>query len=391
MENIQNLLSEIRRHVELDNKQKEEARKRGENFNVFSVLRMETAEMETHSAFLASLLNPDGDHGMNDTFLKSFVNNVFRDKPGQERFDLNTSQCAVQVEHFTGDGRIDILIADNTAHKAIVIENKIYAGDQNAQMKRYYDYAAVNYAGGFRLLYLTLDGHEPSDDSRKDLKDVDFVCISYQSTILPWLEQCAKDAYNKPLVRETINQYISLIKNLTGMGNDHFKESLNVLTSEEFVGTTLDILENSGNIQCRIRELFVQKIQQECKQLGLECTFDEGIIKVSDNSWITISRPQNKNVEFKIGVFKHTNKDGFRMYISVRQGNVKRVKFWDEGNDPTDDFPLGWIYLWSETGKPGSGHWWRWDEWPTLRDMTNGKMLNFIMSQIHRMMNQQLF
>ena len=29
------------------------------------------------------------------------------------------------------------------------------------EMKRYHDYAIANYKAGFRLLYLTLDGHEP--------------------------------------------------------------------------------------------------------------------------------------------------------------------------------------------------------------------------------------
>lgn len=386
MENIQNLLSKIRRHVELDNKQKEEARKRGEHFNVFSVLRMETAEMETHSAFLASLLNPDGDHGMKNAFLESFIA-----KTGCADLNLVTDRCTVEVEHFTGDGRIDILIADKTAHKAIVIENKIYAGDQDAQMKRYYDYATANYTGGFRLLYLTLDGHEPSLGSLKGLSDNDFQLISYRNDILPWLEQCAKEAYDKPLVRETINQYISLIKNLTNMENNDFETSLNTLTSEEYIDTTLNIIENSWKIQCRIRELFAEKIELECEKLGLECSFDKGIITAFDNSWITISHPQNKNVEFKIGVFKHTNDDGFRMYIKTLRNDIERSKFWEEGYDSTDEFPLGWTYLWSETGMPGSGRWWRWNEWSTLRDMTNGKMLNFVMSQIHRMKDKQLF
>ena len=200
MENIQNLLSKIRHLVELDNKQKEEARKRGENYNIFSVLKMETAEMETHSAFLASLLNPNGDHGMREQFLKTFI-----EKTGCCDLQLDTLNCNIEVEHFTGNGRIDILIADKVAHKAIIIENKIYAGDQNAQMKRYYDYATANYKEGFRLLYLTLDGHEPSKESLKGLSDSDFKCISYRNDILPWLEQCARSAYNKPLVRETIN------------------------------------------------------------------------------------------------------------------------------------------------------------------------------------------
>ena len=145
MENIQKLLSNIRHLVELDNEQKEDARNRGEHFNVFSVLRMETAEMETHSAFLASLLNPDGDHGMKDAFLESFIA-----KTGCADLNLVADRCAVQVEHFTGDGRIDILIADNLEHKAIVIENKIYASDQDAQLKRYHNYATANYKEGFR-------------------------------------------------------------------------------------------------------------------------------------------------------------------------------------------------------------------------------------------------
>lgn len=386
MENTQNLLSKVRHLVELDNKQKEEARKRGENYNIFSVLKMETAEMETHSAFLASLLNPDGDHGMKDTFLESFIA-----KNNCGDLKLCTNQCTVQVEHFTGDGRIDIMIADKVAHKAIIIENKIYAGDQNAQMKRYHDYATANYKAGFRLLYLTLDGHEPSPDSLKDLSDNDFKCISYRNDILPWLEQCARDAYNKPLVRETINQYISLIKKISNMGNDHFEASLDMLTSEEYIETTLNIVENSWKIQYKIRELFAQKIQQECEQLGLECKYDEGIKSTANNSWITISHPQNKNIEFKIGVIKHTNDDGFRMCFKTLKSDIEKSKFWEEGYEPSDEFPLGWIYLWSETGVPGSGHWWRWDEWPTLRDMTNGRMLSFIMSQVQRIIDLRIF
>lgn len=386
MENIQNLLSNVRHLVELDNKQKEEARKRGEYYNIFSVLKMETAEMETHSAFLASLLNPNGDHGMRDQFLKTFI-----EKTECGDLQLDTLKCTVEVEYYTGDGRLDILIADNSAHKAIIVENKIYAGDQNAQMKRYHDYATANYKEGFRLLYLTLDGHEPSQDSLKDLSDKNYLLISYRNDILPWLEQCVKDAYNKPLVRETIIQYISLIKKLSNMENNLFETSLDMLTSEEYIETTLNIVENSWKIQCKIRELFAQKIQQECELMGLECTCDEGIKTASDNSWITISHPLHKNINYKIGVFRHTNNDGFRMCFKALRDDIEKSKFWDEGYAPTDDFPLGWTYLWSETGVLNSGRWWRWDEWPTLRDMTNGKMLAFIRKQLQRMIDEHIF
>lgn len=175
------------------------------------------------------------------------------------------------------------------------------------------------------------------------------------------------------------------------MENNRLEASLDMLTSEENIDTTLNIVENSWKIQCKIRELFAQKIQKECELLGLECAYDEGIITASDNSWITISHPQNNNTELKIGVLKHTNNDGFRMYIKVPQGNADKLKFWDEGYDPSEEYPLGWTYLWSETGVPNSGRWWRWDEWPTLRDMTNGKMLAFVKNQIQRMIELHLF
>ncbi|WP_417601041.1 PD-(D/E)XK nuclease family protein [Owenweeksia hongkongensis] len=45
-----------------------------EDFNIFSILNMETNEVKTHSTFLAELLNPHGSHSMGETFLQLFLN-----------------------------------------------------------------------------------------------------------------------------------------------------------------------------------------------------------------------------------------------------------------------------------------------------------------------------
>ena len=265
MENTKILLSKIRHLVELDNKQKEEARKRGEIYNIFSVLRVETAEMGTHSAFLASLLNPDSDHGMGDAFLQSFI-----EKMNCNALQLETNKCTVEVEHFTGNGRIDISITDKNASKAIVVENKIYAGDQPSQMKRYYDYAKTNYKGGFCLLYLTLDGHEPSVESLEGLSDEDYTCVSYRNDILPWLEQCARIAYEKPLVRETINQYISLIKILTGMNSqdDIKQEVINMMATKENFQTAALVANNFVEIKKQIiNKVLRPQLEERLKEI----------------------------------------------------------------------------------------------------------------------------
>ena len=63
-------------------------------------------------------------------------------------------------------------------------------------------------------------------------------------------------------------------------------------------------------------------------------------------------------------------------------------KFWQNEN-PLDEFPFGWTYLWGEDGK--TGRWWRWDDLDTLNDMTNGKMFRFIKSQIIRIKEENVF
>lgn len=233
MENIKTLLQKVQHLIALDKQRKEEARKRGEKYNIFSVLGIETSEVQTHSAFLASLLNPDGNHGVGSAFLDAFVREM---NLGDLQLDTTNSQ--VNVEYVTCDGRIDILIFDNNK-KAIIVENKIYAGDQYEQLKRYDDYAKQQFNNGYRLLYLTLDGHNPSKESIKDLNDNQYLRLAYNNNfnigdeessdssnlinqdILHWLEECVKIAYNKPLVRETIIQYQSLIKSLTSMNNEN--------------------------------------------------------------------------------------------------------------------------------------------------------------------------
>ena len=73
MTNIETLLRQISKIVEREKTQQEEKRKRGENFNIFDVLGLSTSEVRLHSAFLAELLNPNGNHGLGNQFLEAFL------------------------------------------------------------------------------------------------------------------------------------------------------------------------------------------------------------------------------------------------------------------------------------------------------------------------------
>ena len=211
----QRLLSETSRII---SHQKELAQLRGENFNVFSILKMESRENETHSAFLGELLNPNGSHGLGTIFLELFLEQL-------DVSHLDISSTMVKLEHYIGGvnindlsgGRIDIFIED-AAGNSVCIENKIYASDQEVQIARYCNY---NRAEKNKVYYLTLKGDPPSPESCIDkLLDTDFFALSYKVEILEWLEQCQKEATRLPILRESINQYGILIKKLTNQLSD---------------------------------------------------------------------------------------------------------------------------------------------------------------------------
>ena len=92
--NIEALLNDISWIVAKEKTLQEERRKQGENFNIFSVLNLSTKEVRLHSAFLAELLNPDGDHGLGYKFLEAFLSIIIqRVKPGFE-FDIKSAKVS---------------------------------------------------------------------------------------------------------------------------------------------------------------------------------------------------------------------------------------------------------------------------------------------------------
>ena len=190
---------------------KEYAQKRsqGGDFNVFYLCKVDHYE-NMHSYIIANLLNPKGSHGQGALFLDLFLSSL--DKSFVTSFE--SAKASVYTEYSTEWGRMDIVIEDNNG-MAVIIENKVYAADQDSQLRRYDSFARSNRykPDGYRILYLTLDGHEAEDHSGKD---VHYTCISYQETILSWLEQCLSTVLEKPALREPLIQYIKLIKQLVG-------------------------------------------------------------------------------------------------------------------------------------------------------------------------------
>ena len=192
--------------------EKHEAGRR-DTFNVFSVLRSESDEVNLHSRFLAALLDyrksPDKPRRNLEDFLRSFV---YDDKRPVVVGDTPRFEPGMIVERESDN--IDILIHDphSNPKRAVVIENKIYAGDQPRQLKRYTELLQDRGYPPPHVLYLTLDGHEASEDSADR---VAYKPVSYEG-LIPWLKRCQEYAYDVPALRESVAQYLHLVQKLTG-------------------------------------------------------------------------------------------------------------------------------------------------------------------------------
>ncbi len=177
----------------------------GEKFNIFTILQIESDEVATHSRFIAELLNREGRHGQGDKFLSLFI------KRFVENHDFEPGKSQVFVEYHVGKvefdkgGRIDILIVD-AKKNIIMIENKVYALEQHNQLLRY-----RNAFPHGKLFYLTLFG----DKSIQNHSQITYSILSYETNIIEWLEDCKKESVNIPILRESISQYINLVKKLT--------------------------------------------------------------------------------------------------------------------------------------------------------------------------------
>lgn len=221
---IESLLSEIINLYKLAEKDKQERIKQGEFFNVFNTIGLRTEEVRLHSAFIAELLNPQGSHGLSNLFLQAFLRKM------ELPCDYVTEAKGIIKERYIGrktkteGGRIDIIIEDG--NHAVIIENKIYAEDQENQLLRYYNYGRKQFPKDFKLVYLTLERVEPDE---KSLGKKDFIVnlMSYKHDIVEWLEECVVIAQKKPLAQTVIMQYKELVKQITNTDMDtSYKEQL---------------------------------------------------------------------------------------------------------------------------------------------------------------------
>lgn len=187
------------------------------DYNIFTLFHKFSDEVNLHSNFIASLLDPSGDHYRGDLFLKLFLETC-----GIGDFGIDTSRVAVFKEF----KHIDIYISDDKKH--IILENKVYAKDQAAQIARYIK--TIKGEGAKEsdpikdedicVLYLHPDGKLPDNQSFGDYharllgenSSIKFKVISYDKEILEWIDRCKNEVSNITDLNVFLSQYKDVIE-----------------------------------------------------------------------------------------------------------------------------------------------------------------------------------
>lgn len=117
-----------------------------------------------HSRLLAWLLNPTGQHGLGDRFLRAFLESLW---PGDDTLapgvvEIELERARTGLNERTGlmvEARADLVIRLDAA--VVVVENKVDAGEQPAQCERLY-WSWVHDPTEVRWVYLTPTGRPPT-------------------------------------------------------------------------------------------------------------------------------------------------------------------------------------------------------------------------------------
>ena len=220
MENNKNiydcLLQKIHEQIQNDPHEAE----KNNSFNIFKVLGITDKEVLI-CRLLGDLLDPRGLHGLKETPLRLFLNqlqleNVFS-------IDEIDKAYVVLEETIDNDRRIDIVIY--IGNSVIPIEVKIWAGDQDKQLYDYYMYFNKSKYNNqnFKIYYLTPNGHEPSESSisgpekNQHLKSKQqYKCLSFKKDVSEWIDKISASS----------NDQVKIIL-------EQFKEVINDMCSKE--------------------------------------------------------------------------------------------------------------------------------------------------------------
>lgn len=309
-----------------------------DDFNLFDVLKITNSEIR-HSNILAWLFDPNENHGLGDNFIKSFINKVVS---RCDQYKYNAFELLLQDFHsyqvYRESKHMDIVLVSKEEKTAVIIENKIWAGESTHQLNNYLEKSKTEYKDCKQILYvfLTPYGREASDIEN-------WISFSYEE-IIDSLENAMKALSLREEVSIIIRNYIDIVRRkimkekdekLVNICNEIYNkhrtalrliyENVNVDNSleHEIICETLRELNNDGHIIYK----------NENRWIFFTASMDDYLpsLETADSSWNTnwiyyywLEKYNDKYyIHFEIGGWNLTDELEKRMNKLIEASNKK--------------------------------------------------------------------
>lgn len=330
MNNIDKLLGDVEQL-----KLKYDSIRERDKFNIITALHKERDEENLHSRFISYVLSPSSGHSMSDVYLKLFIREILN--LNDEEFSLSNIKVLPNEKEKSEYKHIDILIINKSKSQAIIIENKIDAGDSNnetkidgyrGQLERYFNTIKLGIDKDGKacpdtqcdkvFVYYLSNNKQPSEYSIGILKDEKQSwkpenVISYEFHIRSWLKECIKHTPDdKYLVKQFLGHYLKLIDKMTH--NDiPTEERLNLkdIVSDNIQNTQY-LIENFKHVKWHTIDQFWQELEKRMKSVFRNVAlYNEENLKFD----ILITKISHHNLEINHGILFDLE-NGQKAYIS---------------------------------------------------------------------------
>ncbi|MFN1835501.1 PD-(D/E)XK nuclease family protein [Balneola sp. MJW-20] len=180
--------------------------------NIFEVLSISHNEIR-HSNFLGWILNPKGNHGLDDIFLKRILRDIFSSDMNEDVDQIEVSELDYSDIEIRREWRnIDLLILFSDI--VVCIENKVYSKEHSDQLSRYKKIVESEFPSYRKVfVYLTPYGDNSSEENT-------YIPISYESieSHLKRILDIHSGSVNQSVINY-IEDYLTILRREL-MGND---------------------------------------------------------------------------------------------------------------------------------------------------------------------------
>lgn len=264
--------------------------------NIFDYVGKKNDEKSIHEKFIASLLK--------DKVLGEQIWENIKKNPNIKRIvsEEDILSFTVAEQYYLGRRPADILFQTNN-HRPIILELKIDAENQEAQLWDYYTVAKRLFSKNPIIIYITLAGSDPATDtknkplesSKKSLfkpkdeggkkalnKDIDYFCFSYND-LVNGLNPQKEKIISLGLKRFLLSQYDSLLSELKNRGK-------------------------ANKLDSQVCNKFIKSVHDALSKKINNCNLESKNLFSSNKSYkhyrITIPHPKKSQIQLCLSYFK---------------------------------------------------------------------------------------